>query len=106
MGSMPKTLQQYLLAKLEEHPEKLDLVMMMSDIATIGKLISSQTNRAGLADIRGLAGTTNVQDEAQATLDIYTNDLCKDYLRSTGLFAALASEEEEQVVDLENPGAK
>ncbi len=103
---MPKTLQQYLLEKLEGHPEQLDLVMMMSDIATIGKLISSQTNRAGLADIRGMAGSTNVQDEAQATLDVYTNDLCKDYLKSTGLFAALASEEEEQVVDLENPAAK
>ena len=79
--------------------------MMMADIATIGKLISARTNRAGLADIRGLAGSTNVQDEAQAKLDIYTNDLCKNYLASTGLFAALASEEEETVVDLENPDA-
>lgn len=106
MEHMPKTLQQYLLAQLEGHPERLELVMMMSDIATIGKLISSQTNRAGLANIRGLAGSTNVQDEAQATLDIYTNDLCKSYLSSTGLFAALASEEEEQVVDLENSDAQ
>lgn len=106
MSDMPqKTLQQYLLAKLKDHPEKLELVMMMADIATIGKLISSQTNRAGLAGIRGLTGTTNVQDESQAKLDIYSNDLCKSYLESTGLFAALASEEEDDVVDLQNPDA-
>jgi fructose-1,6-bisphosphatase I len=103
---MPKTLQQYLLEQLDGHPERLQLVMMMSDIATIGKLISAQTNRAGLANIRGLAGSTNVQDEAQANLDIYANDLCKRYLESTGLFGALASEEEDTAVDLKNPKAR
>lgn len=102
---MPKTLQQYLLEKLEGHPEKRQLVMMMSDIATIGKMISAQTNRAGLAGIRGMAGSSNVQDEAQANLDVYTNGLCKDYLKSTGLFAAMASEEEDEAVDLKNPKA-
>jgi fructose-1,6-bisphosphatase I len=106
MSDMPKTLQQYLLEKLENHPERLQLVMMMADIATIGKLISAQTNRAGLADIRGLSGNTNVQDEAQAKLDVYANDLCKKYLESTGLFASLASEEEDTAVDLKNPKAK
>lgn len=105
MPDFPKTLQQYLLEELGNHPERLQLVMMMSDIATIGKLISAQTNRAGLAGIRGMAGSTNVQDEAQAKLDVYANDLCKEYLSSTGLFAAMASEEEDQVVDLKNPGA-
>jgi fructose-1,6-bisphosphatase I len=106
MPEMPKTLQQYLLEQLDGHPERLQLVMMMADIATIGKLISAQTNRAGLANIRGLAGSTNVQDEAQANLDIYANHLCKEYLASTGLFAALASEEEDTAVDLKNPKAQ
>jgi fructose-1,6-bisphosphatase I len=100
-----QTLQQFLLSQLEDHPERLELVMMMSDIATIGKLISAQTNRAGLAGIRGKAGTTNVQDEDQAKLDVYANNLCKDYLKSTGLFAAMASEEEDEAVDLKNPQA-
>lgn len=106
MPDLPKTLQQYLLERLDGHPERLQLVMMMADIATIGKLISAQTNRAGLANLRGMAGSTNVQDEAQANLDIYSNDLCKQYLESTGLFAALASEEEDAVVDLQNPKAE
>lgn len=103
---MHKTLQQFLLHKLKNHPERYDLVLMMSDLATIGKLISAQTNRAGLAGITGLSGSTNVQDEDQAKLDIYANDLCKQYLSSTGLFAAMASEEEDEAVDLENPDGK
>lgn len=106
MFDIPQTLQQYLLEKVDDHPEKMDLVMMMSDLATIGKLISAQTNRAGLSGARGLSGTSNVQDEDQANLDVYSNDLCKTYLKKTGLFCALASEEEESVVDLQNPDAK
>jgi fructose-1,6-bisphosphatase I len=102
----PKTLQQYLLAELKNHPSRYDLVMMMADLATIGKLISARTNRAALTDIVGLADSINIQDETQAKLDIYSNDLCKDYLSQTGLFAAMASEEEENVVDLDNPKAK
>ncbi|HUC20659.1 MAG TPA: class 1 fructose-bisphosphatase, partial [Candidatus Polarisedimenticolaceae bacterium] len=102
----PKTLQQYLLEGLKNHPERLELVVVMTNIATVGKLISAQTNRAGLAGIRGLSETANVHDETQAKLDLYANDVCKSYLESTGSFAALASEEEEQVIDLNSPDAK
>lgn len=106
MIGVPFTLQRYLLENLRDHPERSGLVMMMADLATIGKLISAQTNRAGLTHIRGLADSTNVQEETQANLDIYANDLCKTYLTSTGLFAALASEEEAEVVDLGNQDAQ
>ena len=102
----PTTLQQYLLVQLKDHPERLELTIIMSNIATIGKLISSRTNRAGLTDSIGLSDSSNVHDETQAKLDILTNELCKSYLKSTGMFAALASEEEENVVDLERPEAK
>lgn len=100
---LPTTLQQYLLRELIDHAERHELVMMMADIATIGKLLSVHTNRAGLTDLQGMADSTNVQDETQAKLDIYSNDLCKNYLEQTGWFAALASEEEDEVVDLNNP---
>lgn len=103
--TVPQTLQQYLLSELKDHPERRELIMMMADLATIGKLIASRTSRAGLLDMRGLAGGSNVHEEAQAKLDVYANDLCKQYLSNTGLFAAMASEEEDGVVDLGNPEA-
>jgi fructose-1,6-bisphosphatase I len=106
VADIPKTLQQYLLEQLEDHPERLQLVMMMSDLAAIGKLISAQMSRAGLTGIRGMAGSTNIQDEDQAKLDVVSNDICKEYLAATDLFAAMASEEEDAAVDLKNPQAQ
>jgi fructose-1,6-bisphosphatase I len=103
--TVPKTLHQYLLGELKDHPDQYELVLMMADISTIGKLISAHTNRAGLTDTQGLADSSNIHDETQAKFDIYTNELCKGYLANTGLFAALASEEEANVVDLNNPVA-
>ncbi len=106
MPDIPKTLQQYLLEKLEGHSESLQLVMMMADIATIGKLIAAEMSRAGLTGIRGLAGSMNIQDEDQAKLDVVSNDICKEYLAATDLFAAMASEEEDTAVDLKNSRAQ
>lgn len=103
--TVPKTLHQYLLGELKNHPDQYELILMMADISTIGKLISAHTNRAGLTGMLGLADSSNVHNETQAKFDIYTNELCKGYLANTGLFAALASEEEENVVDLNNPTA-
>lgn len=94
------TLSQFLIKQLTDHPEKHDLVAMMSDLATIGKIISSQTNRAGLVDMTGNAGLVNIQNEEVKKLDVFCNDLCKNYLRQTGHFASVASEEEDAVVDM------
>ena len=98
------TLTQYLLEHLADHPNQKQLVLMMNDLATIGKMISQQTNRAGVADILGAAGAVNVQDEDVQKLDVYANELCKNYLKKTGHFAALASEEEEHPVDMGEDG--
>lgn len=102
--NLPPTLSQFLIKELVSHPEREGLVSIMSDLATIGKIISSHTNRAGLADILGAANKINIQDEEVQKLDEFCNDLCKNYLRQTGNFAAMASEEEEGVVDMGSYG--
>lgn len=94
------TLTQYLIAHLASHPDQKDLVLIMSDLAAIGKQISHQTNHAGLVGIRGRAGFGNASGDDVQKLDVYANELCKDYLRTTGHFALLASEEEETIVDM------
>lgn len=97
---MYTTLSQHLIQHLSDHPDQKDLVMIMSDLATIGKFISKETNRAGLAGILGSSGDINVQDEEVQKLDIFANEKCKTFLRATGHFSALASEEEDGVVDM------
>jgi len=105
---LPRTLTQFLVNELADQPKSRDILLMMSDMATIGKLISSQTNRTGLVGLKGKAGGNNVHDEEQAKLDVIANNLCKSYLGQTGHFVAMASEEEEESVDLsqQNPDGK
>lgn len=98
--TLPPTLSQYLIRELINHPEREGLVSVMSDLATIGKIISNDTNRAGLVQILGCAGKINVQEEEVQKLDEFCNEICKNYLRQTGHFAAMASEEEAGVVDM------
>lgn len=100
------TLTQYLLREFRDHPDRRDLVMIMSDLATIGKFISRETNRAGLVDILGPVGQVNIQGEQVQRLDVLANEQCKHYLQETGHFATLASEEEETVVDMGARGEK
>jgi len=95
-----KTLLQYLIENLINHPLQKELALIMSDLATIGKIISREVNRAGVAHILGQHGSVNIQGEEVQTLDVLANELCKQYLRKTGHFAALASEEEDGVVDM------
>ena len=99
------SLNQYLLEHLAAHPDKKDLILIMNDLATIGKVISHAVNKAGVADVRGATGSKNVQEESVQKLDEISNELCKNYLRQTGHFAAMASEEEDTSVPL-NPEAK
>lgn len=99
------TLAQYLLHHLAAHPDHRQLALFMNDLATIGKIISRETNRAGVAGILGTAGTVNVQGEQVQQLDVFANELCKTYLAQSGHVAALASEEEESPVDMGESGA-
>src|SRR3989338_10449658 len=99
-----QTLTQYLIGHLAAHPDQKDLVLIMSDLAAIGKQISHQTNHAGLVGVRGRAGFDNASGDDVQKLDVYANELCKDYLRQTGHFALLASEKEETAVGMEGFG--
>jgi fructose-1,6-bisphosphatase I len=99
-------LSQYLLSHLSQHPEQKELTMMLNDLASIGKRISLETNRAGLVGILGATGNTNVQDEEVQKLDIFANDLCKEVLKNSEHVALMASEEDESVVDMAEHGSE
>lgn len=96
----PKTLTQFLINNLVDHPEQKDLTLIMSDLASIGKYISYQTNKAGILDIFGLAGHSNNSGDDVKKMDVIANDICINFLRQTNHFAALASEEEESIVEM------
>lgn len=69
---------------------------LLSGITLATKLIESKVRRAGLSDILGAAGSTNVQGEVQQKLDVYANEMLVYALSVRESVAMLASEENEQ----------
>ncbi len=70
---------------------------LLTDIVTACKMISAQVNRGALAGILGTAGSENVQGETQKKLDIVANDILLRTSTAGGHFAAMASEEMEDI---------
>ncbi len=70
---------------------------LVNDLRLACKRISNVVGKGALADLEGKTGTTNVQGEQQARLDVVANDL---FIRTTewgGSLAALVSEELDEV---------
>jgi fructose-1,6-bisphosphatase I len=74
--------------------------LLLNDIAAACKAIGHEVNRGALAGNLGLAGTQNVQGEAQKKLDIISNELFLRSLEWTGHFAAMASEENDEIIPI------
>ena len=59
-----------------------ELAAVISSIATACKQIGSLVNRAGISNLTGLAGQENVQGEDQKKLDVISNEVFGNCLRS------------------------
>ncbi len=77
---------------------------LLSGITLATKIIAAQIRRAGLVDVIGSTGTTNVQGESVQKLDILANQALLTCLGIRGNVGVLASEEnDEPVVTLRDP---
>lgn len=83
-----------------------ELSQLIRDLAYAGKVVNREINRAGLAGITGAYGADNVQGEAQQNLDVAANIRFSRALKKGGEVAAIISEEDEDIIDLNNPRAK
>ena len=81
-----------------------DLSILINCITTACKDIASRLEQGAMAGILGSAGEENVQGETQKKLDVIANDLLKTYLSDSGVVRALASEEEEDIVECSKLG--
>jgi len=78
-----------------------ELGIVLSSIAVACKQIASLVNRAGISNLTGLAGAENIQGEDQKKLDVVSNDVFCNCLRSCGRTGVIASEEEDVPVAVE-----
>lgn len=93
------TLSQFVLQTEREHPEASgQFTSVLLDIALAAKMINKAVVRAGLEDVTGATGATNVQGEKVQKLDVYAHETIMSVLGSTGQLAVVASEEDEGIV--------
>jgi fructose-1,6-bisphosphatase I len=93
------TIERYIIEQERLIPEATgELSGILYDIALAAKMISSKVRRAGLVDILGAIGTENVQGEVQQKLDVFANEIMVKAMDHTGRLAAMASEEEPDII--------
>ncbi|HEY9003510.1 MAG TPA: class 1 fructose-bisphosphatase [Mucilaginibacter sp.] len=99
-----KTLGQFIIEKQADFPyAKGELSRLLRDIGIAAKIVNREVNKAGLADILGENGTTNIQGEGQKKLDVYANEQFISALKHGGECCIVASEENDDIIYLDSP---
>jgi fructose-1,6-bisphosphatase I len=102
-----KTLGQFIIEKQADFPyAKGELSRLLRDIGIAAKIVNREVNKAGLVDILGEAGTTNIQGEDQKKLDVFANEQFIAALTCGGECCIVATEEEEEFVPIDSPVSK
>ncbi len=93
------TLDEFTIQQTREFPNSTgELSALLRDIGLACKLINKQVNKAGLVDILGKHGATNIQGEEQMKLDIYADQMLINVLQNSSDCAGVASEENDEVI--------
>lgn len=101
------TLDRFIKQKQDDFPFATgELSQLLRDLALAGKLVNREISRSGLLNVEGAYGATNVQGEEQQKLDVIADIRFTRALKRGGEVCAIISEEEEEIVDLENPDGK
>merc|ERR1719391_736618 len=78
-----------------------DLTQLLVSIQAAVKAVSAAVRRAGIDNMFGVAGNTNVQGEEVKKLDVLANDLFINMLRSSYATCLLVSEENDSEIEVE-----
>lgn len=96
---MITTVQQHILQQQQEISEASGrFSWLLSGITLATKMVEAKIRTAGLSDVLGAFGQTNVQGEQQQKLDVFANQALLHCLGLRDSVAALVSEEDEEPV--------
>ncbi|MGB1285141.1 MAG: class 1 fructose-bisphosphatase [Aggregatilineales bacterium] len=95
------TIERFMQEQQSIHPHATGLfTRMLQDMALAAKLISRETNRAGLVDILGMSDGTNSSGERQQKLDMFADKVIFNMNDHTGRVCAMVSEEHDELIDI------
>jgi fructose-1,6-bisphosphatase I len=102
-----KTLGQFIIEKQNDFPfAKGELSRLLRDIGIAAKIVNREVNKAGLVEILGETGETNVQGEKVKKLDVFANEQFIAALKAGGECCAIASEENEEIIPIDSEISK
>jgi fructose-1,6-bisphosphatase I len=88
------TISRHIVEAERKHPEATGAFSaILYDMALAAKIISRDVNKAGLVDILGQTGKTNVHGEMVQKLDLFAHDVIYKAMDHTGNLCCMASEE-------------
>lgn len=95
------TIQRHIVEQERLYPKATgDFTGLLWDLTIAAKTISREVNKAGLAEILGLAGEVNVHGEDVKKLDVYANERIRKSMEHGGHLCLMASEENEDVIPI------
>ncbi|MBT7134684.1 MAG: class 1 fructose-bisphosphatase, partial [Polaribacter sp.] len=77
-----------------------ELSSLLNSIRLAAKVVNHEVNKAGLVDIIGAYGDTNIQGEDQQKLDVYANNTFIQTLTRRNIVCGIASEEEDHFITI------
>ena len=99
MGIKNSTLGEFIIENQKQFKYSSgEFSRLIGSIRLAAKIVNHEVNKAGLVDILGEAGDTNIQGEEQQKLDVYANDVFKSALINREIVCGIASEEEDDYI--------
>lgn len=93
------TLGEFIIAHQHAFPYSSgELSRLLNSLRLAAKVVNHAVNRAGLVDITGASGATNVQGECQQKLDVLAHEKFIQTLKNREIVCGIASEEEEDFI--------
>jgi len=100
--SIGMTLTRFLLEEQRRHPGSTgNFTALFSDLVTAAKVISREVRRAGLIDILGASGNSNIHGEEVQKLDEFANEAIIRGMEHGGHLSAMASEEMDDIIHVD-----
>ncbi|MGB5190336.1 class 1 fructose-bisphosphatase [Robiginitalea sp.] len=99
MQQKKKTLGEFIIENQDEFKYSSgELSKLINAIRLAAKVVNHEVNKAGLIDILGAAGDTNIQGENQQKLDVLANERFIQTLKNREIVCGIASEEEDDFI--------
>lgn len=99
MAKQNQTLGEFIIENQSEFKYSSgELSRLINSIRLAAKVVNHEVNKAGLVDIIGAAGETNIQGEDQQKLDVYANDKFIQTLSNRNIVCGIGSEENDDFI--------